>query len=89
MNKEELRTELKDRGIRERSYSLEGGSPDERYVLERSRGGWSVFYSERGNRNDERWFATEDEACAEILRQILADPTTRVHKGPFGIPPRS
>jgi len=80
MNREELHAELRKRGIRERSYSLDGGSPDERYVLERSNGGWTVFYSERGNRNEERWFASEAEACAELLGEILADPTTRVRE---------
>jgi hypothetical protein len=68
--------ELQERGIRERSYCLEGGSPDDRYVIEGSDGGWTVYCSERGNRNDDRRFASEYEACDELLRRILADPTT-------------
>ena len=79
MNCDELRAVLQQRGIRERSYSLEGAD-DERYCIERSAAGWAVYYSERGNRNDERWFRSKDEACEELLNRILADPTTRVRR---------
>jgi hypothetical protein len=82
MNRSELREVLDRDRIRPSSYSLEGGGPDEAYCLERSRGGWAIFYSERGNRNDEQWFATEDEACTALLEWILADPTTRVRNRP-------
>jgi hypothetical protein len=68
---------LEERDIRERSYSLESGTAEDRYCIERSRGGWAVYYFERGNRNDEKWFGTEDEACDELLNRIMADPTTR------------
>jgi hypothetical protein len=74
---DELSRTLMELGIRPRSYSLQGGTPDDRYCLERSSGGWAVYYSERGLRNDEQWFATEDEACQDLLRRVLADPTTR------------
>ncbi len=82
MNCDELRQVLAAKGIRPRSYSLEGGSPEDRYCIEKSSGGWSVYYSERGNRNDERWFETEDDACEEFMRRVLADPSTRVRQRP-------
>ena len=82
MNRDELQRVLAARRIRQRSYSLEGGSPDDRYCIERSSGGWAVYFSERGNRNDEKWFATETEACEELLRRILADPSTRERERP-------
>jgi hypothetical protein len=47
------------------------------YVLERSAGGWAVFYSERGNRNDERWFPAEGQALEALKAWLLRDPTTR------------
>lgn len=77
MNTEELQAVLEARGIRARSYSLGSGDQNERYCLERSRGGWAVFYSERGERNDERWFEAEDAACDYLLQIIMEDPTTR------------
>ena len=76
MNTEELHAVLNARGIRERSYSLDGRDQNERYCLERSRGGWAVFYSERGERNDERWFEAEEGACDYLLQIIMEDPTT-------------
>src|SRR5438309_6933851 len=82
MNRDELRRILNKRGIRARSYSLDGGSANDRYCIERSSGGWATFYSERGNRNDERWFSTEDEAGRDLLERLLADPTTRVRTRP-------
>jgi sugar/nucleoside kinase (ribokinase family) len=77
MNRDELRRILNERGIRARSYSLDGGSANDRYCIEQSSGGWATFYSERGNRNKERWFSTEDEASQDLLERLLADPTTR------------
>jgi hypothetical protein len=75
VNRDKLRTELAARRIAPRAFSLEGGSPSERYCLERSAGGWAVYYSERGERTSERWFKTEDEACAYFLKWISQDPT--------------
>ena len=83
MNRDELQRILNDRGIRARSYSLDSGSANDRYCIERSSGGWATFYSERGNRNNERWFSTEDQACRHLLETLLADPTTRTRdQGP-------
>ena len=64
-------------GIRSERYALGGGLPVERYVLSIETGGWSVYYSERGRRNDEARFDTEDEACDELLIRLVRDPTTR------------
>ena len=76
MNRSELQLVLDEKGIRPRSYSLTGGSPSESYCIERSNGGWAVYYAERGNRNSEKWFVSEDEACDHLLQWILGDPTT-------------
>ena len=68
---------LVKRRIRRGSYSLDGRDQADRYCLEPSDGGWAVFFAERGERNDESWFESEDEACDDLLRRILEDPTTR------------
>jgi hypothetical protein len=77
VNTEDLNEQLVSQGIRAESYSLNGRDQDGRYCLERSRGGWAVFFSERGERNHERWFTDEEAACAHLLEVVLTDPTTR------------
>src|SRR3954470_17559876 len=64
-------------GIRSTAYSLDGGLPVEQYVLALEEGGWAVYYSERGLRQDVALFDTEDEACDELLLRLTEDPTTR------------
>jgi hypothetical protein len=64
-------------GNRSSAYSLDGGLPAEHYVLALEEGGWSVYYSERGQRTGEVRFDTEHEACDYLLLQLVSDPTTR------------
>jgi hypothetical protein len=74
----ELRRALAEHGINSRAYSIgEDRKDDEQYRLAESEGLWIFGYLERGNMVNERWFATEDEACDYFLRSLLADPTTR------------
>lgn len=54
MNRVELSQRLVAEGIRADSYSLDGGGPSERLVLEDARWSWNVYYSERGQRTGER-----------------------------------
>ncbi|THV42996.1 hypothetical protein [Glycomyces buryatensis] len=75
MNKQELKAALESAGVDEDAYWLEGGRPNEAYTLERRDNGWAVYYSEKGNRNDEVVFDTEDEACCELLNWVLNDDT--------------
>ncbi len=77
MDREELRRRADRAGIRRTSYSLEGGLPPEAYVLSLAEGRWSVYYSERGRRSGEMTFDTEDQACSELFRRLIRDPTTR------------
>src|SRR5262249_15538929 len=74
----ELRATLAARGVNPRSFSIgEDRKDEEQYRLEESRGLWTISYRERGNTNDIRWCATEDEACRYFLDLLLKDPTTR------------
>ena len=77
MNREELRAAVHREGIEPSAYSLDGGAPSETYVLSLENGGWSVYYSEHGERVDEARFDTEDEACSFLLLRLVRDPTTR------------
>lgn len=78
MTREKLQQRLVAAKIRAESYSLSGGQPSEAYCLERFGGGWATYYSERGQRTGEQFFATEDAACRHLLAQLLDDPTTRL-----------
>jgi len=76
--REELQRALEREGVRSTAYSL---SPDrlsdDVYCLAITSGGWSVWFVERGERRDEVFFETEDEACDELLLRLVSDPTTR------------
>ena len=50
-----------------RGWYLAGGLLDDTCTLNRTAGGWEVYYSERGKKYDVRTFGTEDEACRYFL----------------------
>lgn len=78
MNKLELIKKLKEKGILESAYSLNGGLPGDKYVLsDDGYGVWSVYYSERGERIGEKNFKSESEACTYLLKKLLSDPTVK------------
>ncbi len=58
------------------AYDL-AGAGNECYALASEGGRWSVYYSERGHRNDEQVFSVESAALEELLRRLENDPTTR------------
>lgn len=67
-----LESELRRRGVSSTAFSL-GANKDEAYCLIAVPGGWAVYYSERGNRNDERSHEFEDSACRDLLDRVLSD----------------
>jgi hypothetical protein len=77
VDKSALRERLDQENVAADAYDLDGDGADEPYVLERSGGGFAVFYSERGLRTGERRFGTEAEACRHLLDLLLRDRTTR------------
>lgn len=67
MNKEELKYELDKLNVRPEFYSLEGELLPDRIVLYHNYAKWEVFYfDERGNRDDEKIFFSESDACSYI-----------------------
>lgn len=78
MNRSELEAKLKSEKVSLWAYDLENVGKDETFCLEKTDSGWSVYYRERGNRNGEREFKSEAEACAYLLEEILRDPATRL-----------
>lgn len=76
MNVVDLKVKLTELGVHPDSYSLIGSTRNECYVLsQEGYGKWSVFYSERGQQSCLQIFASEDEACRELLRRLGGDPT--------------
>lgn len=71
MTRSELQNRLNAYGVDPSAYSLEGGLPNEAYVLDHDRGLWSVYYSERGQRTGESVYPTESEACEALLKMLL------------------
>jgi hypothetical protein len=67
MKKIELKNKLDELNVYPRFYSLEGDLLPDRIVLYHNYNKWQVFYfDERGNRDKEKIFSTESEACEYI-----------------------
>jgi hypothetical protein len=71
MRRKELLEAIRQAQIPDDAYSLEGGHPNEAFVLSREGSSWSVYYSERGLETSKRTFATEAEACDELWHLLL------------------
>lgn len=76
-----LRALLDSERVRRDAYAIDGSVADEALCLQPTRGGWMVFYSERGLRTGERWFETEHEACDYLAARLLADSETGPLRG--------
>ena len=93
MTRIDLSRKLERAGVSPEAYSLQGGLPNERYVLNSEPGGrWVVYYySERGEWTRLRFFDAESTACEFFLDQILKDRAARrsaAHWPRKGLPSR-
>lgn len=70
MTKRELLQRLKNDNIPEYYYSLEGGLPNDKLCLDKTRTGWVVYYSEMGEKHQEVGFASEEDACEYFYKRI-------------------
>ena len=73
MNLTFLTQRLADMGIREDFYSLSGGREDDTFCIVQTQNGWEVYYSERGERSNLKFFTEEEEACDYFFRLITSD----------------
>jgi hypothetical protein len=72
MSTSELKRQLDLLGVRSGRYSLFGELLPDTVVLVRNYYKWEVFYlDERGGRNDEKIFWSENEACDYIYEMYL------------------
>lgn len=68
----ELDQKLRDLKIDPRSYSLNGDLKSDAIILFHNYAKWEVFYlDERGGRNEERTFLSEEEACLYVYELFL------------------
>ncbi len=81
MNRNELRRRLEREGFDDRVYCLEDEPRSDTYCLHLDGAQWRVYFSQRGERIDERAFDTHGEgeaaACTLLYARLLQDPTTR------------
>ena len=79
MNREHLKEHLTALGVNASAYSLNGGLPNEQYVLSKEPSGqWAVYYSERGQKTGLSFFDSETAACEFFLDKITHDPNIRL-----------
>lgn len=78
MDKAELARVLQEDGYRPTAYSLDGGLRDDTLCLDEVHGKWVVYYSERGQRWNEREFSSEDAACQYFLKLIRQDGAAKL-----------
>lgn len=76
MDRDQLRRQLDNLGVRKDSYSLDGPS-EEAYCLDCTGGQWEVYYYERGIESGKRTFAAEVAACDYLLGVLMNDPSVK------------
>lgn len=71
MDRNELKKKLDELKVRSTQYSLDGELLPDRIVLYQSYDDWNVFYfDERGNRDSEKTFNSESDACFYIYKEF-------------------
>lgn len=70
MKKVELVQLLEKENIPLNSYCLDGGLPNDRLCLDRTRQGWIVYYTEMGEKYEEVGFPSEEDACKYFYKRI-------------------
>lgn len=80
LDRERLQKVLSERGFDPDAYSLYGGHPSEKYVLDARRSEWVVYYSERGLETGLQSFASEELACRHLADLLWKDQSTRVRR---------
>ena len=70
MNKTDLYVKFKSEKVPEYCYCLEGGLPNDRFVLNKNEEMWEVYYTERGEIFEHRKFLDEESACNYLYHRV-------------------
>jgi hypothetical protein len=70
----ELPAYFERKRINPSAYHLHGTGIGDEHCIEEGPRGWSVYYHERGAKNDEIVFQNEEEAVALLVSRIERDP---------------
>lgn len=72
MHINELKSKLRELGIKENEYSLDGELNPDTIILYQNYDKWEVFYlDERGGRDILQIFQSEEEACNFIYKYFI------------------
>lgn len=69
-NREEPDAKIRDAGFPLEAFTLFEESREETLCMQEAGAGWVVFYSERGRRSNEKYFAIEEKACDYFFREL-------------------
>ena len=78
MNIEDLNKIFTNEKISKSIYSLNGGVPDDKVCIDKTKGIWRIYYAERGGKNILGEFCNEDEACRFMYDRVMDIVTGRV-----------
>lgn len=67
----------KDNAYHFNGYSINGNAIDEGFGIDKSDGLFIWYYTERGQKDNQKYFRTENEAVAFAFNQIKADKWTK------------
>ena len=70
MDRKTVKKKLDQLGVPRRRYSLNGKNLDDRVIISKSNNKWYVYYTERGERFNEKYFYDESEACIYFLDSV-------------------
>jgi hypothetical protein len=73
LTRESLADRFEASGVRPEAYALYGAHSPESFVMDHRPQGWVVFYTERGDESSKRVWATEAEACQDLMDRVTAE----------------
>ena len=80
----ELKRWMKQRCFNFNSYSIHGNTIYEGFGIDTSRGVYTWYYTERGQRHDLEYFSSEQEIVLYAFNKIESDSWARTHMIGFG-----
>lgn len=73
MKVEEAVSYLESKGVRRACFASNTVAADDAIVLyQESPFRWTVFYTERGSRDDEKVYSSEDQACQDLIDRVIS-----------------